>query len=46
MMPNKDGWQVLHDLKADPSTRKIPVILISIVDKKALGFRLGAADTW
>jgi PAS domain S-box-containing protein len=44
MMPTKDGWQVLHDLKADPATRKIPVILISIVDKKALGFRLGAAD--
>ncbi|HLE15766.1 MAG TPA: response regulator, partial [Anaerolineales bacterium] len=44
MMPNKDGWQVLHDLKADPSTRNIPVILITIVDKKALGFRLGAAD--
>jgi PAS domain S-box-containing protein len=44
MMPNKDGWQVLHDLKADPFTRKIPVILISIIDKKALGFRLGAAD--
>ena len=44
MMPKKDGWQVLHDLKSDPSTRNIPVIMISIVDKKALGFRLGAAD--
>jgi CheY-like chemotaxis protein len=44
MMPKKDGWQVLHDLKSDPDTRDIPVIMISIVDKKALGFRLGAAD--
>lgn len=44
MMPGKDGWQVLHDLKADPETRPIPVVMISIVDKKPLGYRLGAAD--
>jgi PAS domain S-box-containing protein len=44
MMPNKDGWQVLHDLKNDPVTRDIPVILLTIVDKKALGYQLGAAD--
>jgi CheY-like chemotaxis protein len=44
MMPQKDGWQVLHDLKANPATKSIPVILISIVDQKALGYRLGAED--
>jgi CheY-like chemotaxis protein len=44
MMPGKDGWQVLHELKYDPATRDIPVILLTIVDKKALGFQLGAAD--
>jgi signal transduction histidine kinase/CheY-like chemotaxis protein/HAMP domain-containing protein len=44
VMPDMDGWQVLHALKSDPSTRDIPVILISIVDQKDLGFRLGAAD--
>jgi CheY-like chemotaxis protein/anti-sigma regulatory factor (Ser/Thr protein kinase) len=43
LMPETDGWQILHDLKEDPSTAKIPVILLTIVDKKALGFRLGAA---
>jgi len=43
MMPDKDGWQVLHDLKADGVTADIPVILLTIVDKKALGFRLGAS---
>ncbi|MBI1876720.1 MAG: response regulator, partial [Chloroflexi bacterium] len=44
MMPHKDGWQVLHELKSDPATRDIPVIMLSIVDKKTLGYRLGAAD--
>jgi signal transduction histidine kinase/DNA-binding response OmpR family regulator len=44
VMPGKDGWQVLHDLKADPQTRDIPVIMLSIVDQKDLGFRLGASD--
>jgi GAF domain-containing protein/DNA-binding response OmpR family regulator len=43
LIPDKDGWQVLHDLKADERTTNIPVILLTIVDKKALGFRLGAA---
>jgi PAS domain S-box-containing protein len=43
IMPGTDGWQVLHDLKADSATSGIPVILLTIVDNKALGFQLGAA---
>jgi CheY-like chemotaxis protein len=44
MMPVKDGWQVLFDLKADPATRDIPVVMLTIVDKKPLAYELGAAD--
>jgi signal transduction histidine kinase/CheY-like chemotaxis protein/HAMP domain-containing protein len=44
LMPNKDGWQILHELKADPATRDIPIIVLSIVDNKDLGYRLGASD--
>jgi signal transduction histidine kinase/CheY-like chemotaxis protein len=44
LMPHKDGWQTLHELKADPATRNIPVIVLSIVDNKDLGYRLGAFD--
>jgi CheY-like chemotaxis protein len=44
LMPHKDGWQVLHELKTDAATRDIPVILLSIVDQKDLGYRLGAFD--
>src|SRR5207302_8371205 len=34
LMPHKDGWQVLHELKTDVATRDIPVVLLSIVDQK------------
>ena len=44
MMPHKDGWQVLHELKADKITRDIPIIILSVVDKKSLGYQLGAFD--
>jgi len=44
LMPQPDGWQVLHELKADTATRAIPVIVLSIVDNKTLGYRLGACD--
>jgi len=44
MMPTKDGWQVLRELKKDPETQDIPVIVLSIVDDQRLGFSLGAAE--
>ncbi|HAB18214.1 MAG TPA: response regulator [Verrucomicrobiota bacterium] len=44
MMPGLDGWAVLTRLKADPQTVDIPVIMMTVVDDKNLGFALGAAD--
>jgi len=44
LMPHKDGWQLLHELKTDATTRDIPIIVLSIVDNKALGYQLGAYD--
>lgn len=29
MMPNMDGWEALEQLKADDSTREIPVVIFS-----------------
>mgnify|MGYP003879136683 CR=1 FL=1 len=44
MLPDVDGWQVLQELKADPQTADIPVIVCSILDDGHKGFTLGAAD--
>ena len=44
LMPGLDGWAVLSQLKADPATADIPVIMMTIVDDRNLGFALGATD--
>ena len=44
MMPEKDGWQVLREVKADPELCRIPVIIMSIVSERSLGFSLGVTD--
>ncbi len=43
-LPSLDGWEVLSELKAGPSLRDIPVIIVSILDKRPLGLNLGAVD--
>ena len=44
MMPGVDGWTVLAELKADPDLADIPVIVVTILDEKDMGYSLGAAD--
>jgi signal transduction histidine kinase/DNA-binding response OmpR family regulator len=44
MMPETDGWSVLSALKADPELARIPVIMVTIVGDKELGFALGASE--
>jgi DNA-binding response OmpR family regulator len=47
MMPRRDGLQLLNDLKADPSTEDLPVILLSAKAQRAevqQGLELGADD--
>ena len=39
-----DGWSVLVALKSKPETTDIPVIMVTIVDDRKLGYALGAAD--
>jgi CheY-like chemotaxis protein/signal transduction histidine kinase/HAMP domain-containing protein len=41
-LPDTEGWTVLDRLKHDPSTRHIPVHIISAHDPTGRGLRLGA----
>ena len=40
----KDGWEVLSDLKADPETAEVPVVIVSITPDRAMAEYLGAVE--
>ena len=47
IMPKKDGFQVLKELKSFPETERIPVIIMTMLgsdDDVKKGLKLGAAD--
>ncbi len=43
-MPDRDGWSVLQELKADHELVNIPVVMLTILDEKNRGYALGAAE--
>ncbi|MCP4702227.1 MAG: response regulator [Gammaproteobacteria bacterium] len=46
-MPEMDGYEVCRKLKADPKTREIPVIFVTVMndmENEAKGLELGATD--
>ena len=43
-MPKIDGWSVLGIMKSEPALEHIPVIMLTIVDDRSLGFSLGASE--
>ena len=44
LMPGMDGWSVLAALKADTALADIPVVMLTMLDDRNLGYALGAAD--
>lgn len=44
MLPGKDGWDVLQELKSDPITQPIPVFIVSVMDNKERAYSLHADD--
>jgi CheY-like chemotaxis protein len=43
-MPGGNGFDTLVELRKGSETANIPIIVVSIVDQKQVGFALGAAD--
>src|SRR5437588_2573129 len=41
-MPEVNGWQILHQLKTNPATTSIPVVMISVLPEPTAGYVLGA----
>ena len=44
MMPSMDGWAVLSALKEDHETKDIPVVMLTMVEDRPMGFALGANE--
>ena len=45
LMPGKDGWAVLAELKSHPATTDIPVVMLSIATDRDMGYMLGAVES-
>ncbi len=43
-LPGRSGWQVLAQLRAEPRTRAIPVVVVAVSDERERGWALGVAD--
>ncbi len=43
LLPQMDGWEFLRQLKERPTLAHIPVLIVSIVADRAIGFALGAS---
>ncbi|OQW93716.1 MAG: hypothetical protein BWK79_09715 [Beggiatoa sp. IS2] len=44
MMPGMDGWEVLTQLKSDEELAHIPIVVLTIVENKDIGYSLGASE--
>jgi CheY-like chemotaxis protein/anti-sigma regulatory factor (Ser/Thr protein kinase) len=44
LLPKVNGWAFLAQIKANPTFQEVPIIIASVVDQKAKGFALGAAQ--
>ncbi|MFQ5770987.1 MAG: response regulator, partial [bacterium] len=44
LMPEQNGWEFLDVFKQDLTTRKIPIIITSILSEKERAFEMGASE--
>ena len=46
LLPRLGGWELLAELKRDPATAAIPVVIVSMLDERGPGSRSGPRSTW
>ena len=44
LMPGMDGWTVITELKANPQTAHIPIVIVTMIESRKQGFALGATE--
>jgi PAS domain S-box-containing protein len=44
LLPGKSGFEVMDELKNSASTRSIPIVVVSVLDERKMGFALGATE--
>ncbi len=44
MMPEVNGWQILHELRSNPTTSTIPVIMLTVLEDRSAAHVLGADE--
>ncbi|MEA3308312.1 MAG: response regulator [Chloroflexota bacterium] len=44
LLPDRDGWDIIRELKSDPETVDIPILVCSIVTDEDKGLNLGVTD--
>ena len=44
LLPSLSGWEVLAQLKAEPQTQHIPVLVVSVMDERSRALSLGASE--
>jgi len=44
IMPQRSGWEILRDLKENPETEDIPVIMASILSERERALEMGAEE--
>ena len=44
LLPDADGFAILQELKSNPATQDIPVVIVSVLPDREEGLRLGAVD--
>ncbi|MGC9356405.1 MAG: GAF domain-containing protein [Anaerolineae bacterium] len=44
LLPDANGWQIIQNLRSDPETQNVPIVVCSIVSDRDRGLSMGVTD--